>query len=149
MRDLLRGAQEMSSEISGRSLFEGMVVELAEATIIASVTAGGEETLVGLIRSNDAAAEPALAEMEHILYVETLTEIPQEATETLCCYNVANGAGEAIEALQGGADMLCATQDFKSVYDGVLEAVNAGDITETTLREAVGRILTRKAALSQ
>ena len=35
-----------------------------------------------------------------------------------------------------------------SVYGRVLEAVNTGEISENTLKQAVGRILTKKQALS-
>lgn len=149
MRDLLQGAQTMSNEISGIALFEGMMIELGEATIIASVMPGNEDRMVELISSANAAINPVIENMEHILYVNEKIEIPQEITETLCCYNVTGGEESAVEALCGGADMLCVTEGFVDVYESVLEAVNTGDISEDILKQAVGRILTRKEALSQ
>lgn len=150
MRDLLRGAQTMSEELSGRYLFEGTLLEIGEETVIACVLAGQEEILVDLIASNNPEINPGVEDMEHILYVEELEGLSQEReTETLYCYNISNGGSSAIEALNSGADMLCVTEGFSSVYDAVLEAVNAGEVPEETLRQAVGRVLTRKQAQPQ
>lgn len=150
MRDLLQGAQNMSNEISGRYLFEGTLVEIGEETVIACAFMGQEEVLVELIVTNNVETNPAVEDMEHILYVEELEAIPQEReAETLYCYSVSNGGPAAIEALSSGADMLCVTEGFTAVYDAVLEAVNAGELSEETLRQAVGRVLTRKQAQPQ
>ena len=46
-----------------------------------------------------------------------------------------------ILALEAGADMLLMPEDFKSAYNGVLEAVKKGRILEQTLDEAVRRII--------
>lgn len=46
-----------------------------------------------------------------------------------------------ILALEAGADMLLMPADFKSAYQGVLDAVNEGRISEERLDEAVRRIL--------
>lgn len=150
MRDLLQGAQNMSNEISGRYLFEGTLVEIGEETVIACALIGQEEMLGELIATNNVETNPAVEDMEHIRYVEQLEAIPLEReTETLYCYDISNGGPTTIEALNSGADMICVTDGFVEVYEGVLAAVNAGDISEETLYQAVGRILTKKGALSQ
>lgn len=150
MRDLIRGAQTMSNEQSGRYLFAGTLVDIGEATVIACASAGEEEALARLIATNDLSANQDIENMEHILYVQELEGIPQERdAEQLCCYSVTNGAPSAISAMNSGADMLCVTDGFTTVYDAVLEAVNSGEISEQTLRQAVGRILTRKETISQ
>ena len=75
-----------------------------------------------------------------------LTEERDESV--LCCYNVTNGIQSAVEAIKQGVDMLYVIDDFSSVYETVLEAVNTGEISENMLKQAVGRILTKKQALS-
>ncbi len=150
MRDLLRGAQEMSNEQSGRYLFLGTLVELDGEMLIVNVPVGSEEMLAGVVTATDISENRDIEDMEHIAYVQELEEIPQERNvEQLCCYSVTNGAPSAISAMNGGADMLCVTDGFSTVYGAVLEAANDGEISEQTLREAVGRILTKKLALSQ
>ena len=46
-----------------------------------------------------------------------------------------------MKALQAGADMLLMPEDFGSAYQGVIDAVNAGTLTEERIDESVGRIL--------
>ena len=150
MRDLVRGAQTMSNEQSGRYLFAGTLVEIGEETVIACASVGEEEALGRLIVSNDLSANQDIEDMEHIFYVQELESFAGEKdAERLYCYSVMNGGPSAVEALNAGADMLCVTDGFSTVYEAVLEAANDGEISEQTLREAVGRILTKKLALSQ
>ena len=47
----------------------------------------------------------------------------------------------AVKALQAGADMLLMPEDFGSAYQGVIDAVNAGTLTEERINESVSRIL--------
>ena len=52
------------------------------------------------------------------------------------------GSGDAaVKALQAGADMLLMPEDFGSAYQGVIDAVNAGTLTEERINESVSRIL--------
>lgn len=150
MHDLLEGAQTMSMEISGRPLFEGMLITVEETALIASITDSQEEALVALLEAGGDTADGMLEDMERILYVEDLTELPEETvTVELYCYHVVNGVNTAIEALSGGADMLHVEEGFANVYQGVLSAVNEGTVSEEVLDQIVGRILTQKASLSQ
>lgn len=150
MRDLVRGAQTMSHEQSGRYLFAGTLVEIGEATVIACASFGEEDALARLIVTNDLSANQDIENMEHIFCGQELEALSVEKeAEHLYCYSVMNGGPSAVEALNAGADMLCVTDGFSTVYEAVLEAANDGDITERTLRNAVGRILTKKLALSQ
>lgn len=150
MRDLLRGAQDMSHEQSGRYLFAGTLAEIGEETVIVNVPVGQEEAMAGVITATDISANQDIENMEHILYVQELEEIPQERdAEQLCCYRVTNGGSAAVEAVNAGVDMLCVTDGFATVYEALLEAAENGEISEQTLRQAVGRILTRKLALAQ
>ena len=150
MRDLLRGAQDMSHEQSGRYLFAGTLAEIGEEIVIVNVPVGQEELMAGVITATDIPTNQDIENMERILYVQELEGIPQErAAEQLCCYNVTNGGQAAVEAVNTGVDMLCVTDGFTTVYEVVLEAAETGEISEDTLRQAVGRILTRKETLVQ
>lgn len=50
----------------------------------------------------------------------------------------------AVEAVKAGVDMLYYTEDFITAYDAVLEAVNNGTISEESIDDSVGKILTLK-----
>ncbi|MCD7865216.1 MAG: N-acetylmuramoyl-L-alanine amidase [Clostridiales bacterium] len=50
-------------------------------------------------------------------------------------------AQAAVKAVQAGADMLLMPSDFYSAYEGLLDAVDAGEITEERIDESVTRIL--------
>lgn len=46
----------------------------------------------------------------------------------------------AIKALQAGADMILMPEDFETAYNGVLEAVNNGTLSEERINESLQRI---------
>lgn len=46
----------------------------------------------------------------------------------------------AVKALQAGADMILMPEDFESAYNGVLEAVNNGTLSEERINESLRRI---------
>lgn len=52
----------------------------------------------------------------------------------------------AIAAIRAGADMIYLPEDFKAAYDGLLAAVQAGDITEERINESLTRIFRIKYA---
>lgn len=53
----------------------------------------------------------------------------------------------AVRALLAGADMILMPQDFYAAYQGVLEAVKRGDLSEERIDESVRRILDVKLSL--
>lgn len=53
----------------------------------------------------------------------------------------------AVKALLAGCDLLYLPEDFKAAYQGILDGLKAGTITEERLNQAVGRILTLKITL--
>ncbi len=61
------------------------------------------------------------------------------------------GAKEAVlQSLQAGADIILMPQDFKTAYQGVLDAVNNGIITQDRINQSLERILRIKySTLSQ
>ena len=56
-------------------------------------------------------------------------------------YSSAEGA---VRAVQAGMDMILMPADFRDAYNGVLEAVNQGSISQERLNDALTRILTVK-----
>ncbi len=53
-------------------------------------------------------------------------------------------AKAAVKAIQAGDDMILMPSDFHSAYEGVLDAVESGQITEERIDESVTRILQTK-----
>ncbi len=51
----------------------------------------------------------------------------------------------AVNALKAGADMLLMPADFEAAYNGVLNAVETGELTEDVIDRAAGRILNLKS----
>lgn len=47
-------------------------------------------------------------------------------------------------AIQAGNDMILMPEDFPSAYQGILDAVKSGVITQERLEESLRRILERK-----
>lgn len=56
-------------------------------------------------------------------------------------------ANAAVTALNAGADMLLMPADFRSAYQGVLDAVADGTLSEERIDESVGRILRVKLTM--
>ena len=46
----------------------------------------------------------------------------------------------AVKALQAGADMILMPEDFEAAYQGVLDAVNNGTLSEERINESLQRI---------
>lgn len=58
-----------------------------------------------------------------------------------------SAAEAAVKALQAGCDMILTPNGLRDAYDGVLAAVQSGELTEQRIEESVLRILDAKAAL--
>lgn len=52
----------------------------------------------------------------------------------------------AVRALKAGVDLLLMPADFKSAYEGVLAAVEEGELSEERIDESVRRILRVKCS---
>lgn len=58
------------------------------------------------------------------------------------------GVGEtSVNAVNDGMDLIYVSKDFEKAYDAVLKAANDGDISANQIDNAVGKILTEKAAM--
>lgn len=61
--------------------------------------------------------------------------------------DVYDSAAAAVKAIQAGADMVLMPADFKTSYQGVLDAVAEGVLTEERIEESLRRILTVKLGM--
>ena len=52
----------------------------------------------------------------------------------------------AVMAIKAGADMIYLPEDFETAYNGLLEAVNNGEISEERITESLSRIYRIKYA---
>ena len=55
-----------------------------------------------------------------------------------------DSAAASVNALKAGCDMLLCPADFEAAYNGIIEAVNSGELSEDVVDRAVGRILSLK-----
>jgi beta-N-acetylhexosaminidase len=53
---------------------------------------------------------------------------------------------QGVEAIKAGCDLVLLPQDYEAAYNGVLDAVKSGDITEEQIDEHLSRILRVKLA---
>ena len=58
--------------------------------------------------------------------------------------NQYTSAEAAVKAIEAGVDILLMPEDFQAAYEGVLQAVRTGEISENRIDESVGRILELK-----
>lgn len=70
-----------------------------------------------------------------------------DALEMKAITNQYDSAQVAVKVIQAGADMLLEPEDFRSAYEGIVRAVEAGVITETRIDESVRRILRVKLSM--
>lgn len=58
-----------------------------------------------------------------------------------------SSAQAAVKALNAGVDMLLMPADFNAAYQGVLAAVQSGEISEERINKSVEKILKAKMSL--
>ena len=58
-----------------------------------------------------------------------------------------SSADAAVTAIQAGVDMILMPEDFQSAYQGVMDAVAGGTITEDRINESVARIIKVKLTM--
>jgi beta-N-acetylhexosaminidase len=69
-------------------------------------------------------------------------------SEDIITANYSSGEA-AVAAVKAGVDLLYCPADFEEAYQAVLDAVDAGEISEDTIDQAVGYILTGKMATAE
>ena len=119
----------------------------------AAIDAGIPAVMVGHIEIQDVGG-PGPATLSRAMIETELREVLGfdgiVVTDALRMDGVRNSASDAaiaVQALQAGADMLLLPFDFHVAREAVIEAVEAGAISEARLDESVARILSLKRAL--
>lgn len=150
MRNLITGAQSISYERTGRYLYAAFIGESAGNKVISAVWNGDEETLIALMRAGgnvDAVTEEGLITIPYFEDMETLAAASEQ--DGFVCVAIGPNQLNVVEVLQAGADMICVTEKLAEVHQSIIDAVSAGELTEDVINQAVGRILTQKAAISE
>lgn len=60
-----------------------------------------------------------------------------------------NSQQAAVTAIAAGADMILMPEDFKAAYQGVLEAVGSGMLSEERVNDAAAHVIKLKNQLQQ
>lgn len=117
----------------------------------AGIEAGADFVMVGHLSAPAAAGEDVPAVFSETLVTGVLREqmgfqgiIITDALNMAAVTQGNTSEEAAVKALQAGADMLLMPQDFAAAYQGVLDAVESGELTEERIDESVLRILTLK-----
>ena len=150
MRKLITGMQDISMEYIGQYPFVVTPVAVDEETKFAVAWKGAEDPMTELIRVEGNIRRASLGGLSLMSYIETEEALIEVlGSDVLRCVSIETNQLDAVAMLQKGADMICVTEGFVEKYNAVLEAVQAGVITETQIHDAAGRVLTHKLALSE
>ena len=118
------------------------------------IQAGANFVMVGHICFPQIAGGDVPASLSHWAVTQLLKEELSfegvAVTDAMNMGAIANhysSAEAAVKAVQAGVDMVLMPADFQSAYNGVMEAVEGGEISQERLEDAVGRILTVKVRI--
>ena len=107
--------------------------------------------MVSHIAATNVTGDDTPASLSHKIITELLREqmgyegiVITDAMNMGAIVEEYNSATAAVKAILAGADMVLMPQDFKSAYQGVLDAYASGTISEERLNESVRRIITVK-----
>lgn len=123
----------------------------------AGIAAGADVIMTAHITTPNATTDGLPASLSYTMLTERLRGelgftgvICTDALEMQAITNHYSAKDAAVTALNAGADLLLMPIDLREAFDGVVEAVENGEVTEERLDESVRRILTlkEKAGLS-
>lgn len=123
----------------------------------AGIAAGADVIMTAHITTPNATTDGLPASLSYTMLTERLRGelgftgvICTDALEMQAITNHYSAKNAAVTALNAGADLLLMPIDLREAFDGVVEAVENGEVTEERLDESVHRILTlkEKAGLS-
>ena len=150
MQRLIKGTQDMSFEQNGQYLFVVTPAEVDDAQVLAVAWNGDENAMTELVRVEGNTNRASMDELTTLSYIETAEALEAAmVSDELRCVAIETNGLNAVAVLSAGADMICVTNDFQTVYESVLSAVQTGTLTEIEIRDAAGRVLTQKVALSE
>lgn len=117
----------------------------------AGIQAGADLVMVGHLAAPNAAGEDIPAIFSKTLVTDILrSQMGFQGIIITDALNMdavsANYTADeaAVRAIQAGVDMLLMPSDFQTAFQGVLQAVSEGELTEERITESVVRILTQK-----
>lgn len=115
------------------------------------ITAGADVVMTAHITTPNATTDGLPASLSYTMITERLRgELGFQGvivTDSLGMYAIKNHftpAESAVAALRAGVDVLLMPSDLRAAFDGVVQAVEDGTLSEERLNESVRRILTLK-----
>ncbi len=137
---------------TNKSLEELMAVELVPFQN--AINGGADFMMVGHVTVPNITGTTLPSSMSDYMIKEVLRNqmgfegvVITDAMNMKAITNSYESAEAAILAINAGADMILMPNDFVEAYEGVLEAVNNGQISEETINAAVVRIVKAKRAM--
>ncbi len=117
----------------------------------AGIAAGADVIMTAHITTPNATTDGLPASLSYTMLTERLRGelgftgvIVTDALEMKAISNYFSPADAAVTALNAGADILLMPSDLREAFDGVVNAVETGRVSEERLNESVRRILTLK-----
>lgn len=117
----------------------------------AGIAAGADVVMTAHITTPNATTDGLPASLSYTMITERLRgELGFQGvivTDSLGMYAIKNHftpAESAVAALRAGVDVLLMPSDLRAAFDGVVQAVEDGTLSEERLNESVRRILTLK-----
>lgn len=140
------------------SIFNHQTIDEIRATSLkpfaASIEAGAPFVMVGHLSTPEAAGNDTPASVSKTWLTDILRDemgfegiIITDSLGMAAVYERYSQHDLGALALQAGADMLLKPDDFLGMYQGVLEAIARGDLTEKRIDESVERVLRAKYSL--
>lgn len=112
------------------------------------IEAGAECIMVGHIIAENLTGDDTLSSMSEKVITDILRgELNYDGlvmTESMSASSIVNNytsAEAAVKLIQAGGDIIFLPDNFEEAYQGILDAVNDGTITETRIDESVRRVL--------
>lgn len=117
----------------------------------AGIAAGADVVMTAHITTPNATTDGLPASLSYTMITERLRGelgfqgvIVTDALEMNAIKNHFTPAESAVAALRAGVDVLLMPSDLRAAFDGVVQAVEVGTLSEERLNESVRRILTLK-----
>ena len=144
---LIANTQKMFEDATSLSMMIGATTSFGREEFAISNSTGGDSVVAVISnRSFDGVGDSA--------EVATILENSAEIADGYSIYrcknlNIATGikADKVVEAINNHADLVYVSEDFPSIYETVLNAVNGNEISTENLDELVQRIVTVKMSL--
>ena len=123
---------------------------------IAGIEIGVDMIMVGHLSTPEITSSTVPASMSKMMITEILREelkfegiIITDSMQMVAITKEYTSAQAAVGAIEAGADMVLMPKDFKEAYQGVLDAIAAGILTEERINESLHRIFCVKYKYTQ